>query len=293
MYQVVCFGEVLWDMFPDGKKPGGAPMNVALHLKNQGIDSKLISSVGDDDDGNELKDFLQMQSLSEDLIQTHPSLSTGTVSIELDEYRQARYTINQPVAWDEIHFTAEFQELVKNSEALVFGSLACRTEFSRYTLLRLVQHARIAILDLNLRPPHFKPELLKELIAKCTILKINEEELEYLCKQFSISDTDRIIQLQELAERTYTNTICVTLGSRGAIILHEKRTYQHSGYKVDVADTVGAGDAFLATFIAGLLQKSPVSEIIKRSCAVGALVASKAGANPHYTIRELEELINF
>jgi len=293
MYQVICFGEIVWDMFPDGKKPGGAPMNVALHLKKQGIVSKIISSVGNDDQGKELKSFLQLQKLADDHIQTHPYLPTGTVSVQLDEHRQAIYTINQPVAWDEIHLTTASQELIKNSDALVFGSLACRTETSRNSLLQLLEHSRISILDLNLRPPHFQPELLKELIAKCTILKVNEEELEHLCMLFSISETNSIDQLRAFADHTNTKTICVTLGSKGAIILHDKKTYQHPGFKVEVADTVGAGDAFLASFIAGFLQEVPVSEIIKRSCATGALVASRKGANPDYTIKELEQLGNF
>lgn len=292
MPHVVCFGEILWDNFLAGKKPGGAPMNVALHLYKQGINSTLISSIGTDKNGEELKDFLAVNGLSTAYIQQHNNLPTGTVDITLDESKQATYSIAEPVAWDEIVYNESLTQLVKTTDALVFGSLACRNPTSYKTLLKLLDDAKLSVFDMNLRPPHFEPTILKALINKCNILKINEHELKYLESFYSLEkDIDN--QLKQLSYLTNTPTICITLGDKGAIVLNEGEIHKHPGFPIQVADTVGAGDAFLAAFISGYLQKLPVQQILIRACATGALVASKHGANPDYNTAEIEAISKF
>ncbi len=287
MQQVICFGEILWDKFPDGKKPGGAPMNVALHLHKQGIDSRLISRIGNDNDGKELKEYLQRNRLDTSLIQIHPQLPTGVVQVSLDELQQAAYTIVEPVAWDEIEHHPLLDSITANADALIYGSLAARSEVSRNTLRKLLKKARFKVFDMNLRPPHFENEFLREEIAACDMLKINEQELDYLGSLYNLAAETEEGRLRHLGKITGIETICVTLGSEGAILLHQGAVYRHGAYEVVVADTVGAGDAFLATFVGSYLQKYPIAQALARACAAGALVASKHGANPEYAAEDI------
>ncbi|MEJ6980782.1 carbohydrate kinase [Pedobacter sp. P351] len=293
MQQVVCFGEILWDNFPSGKMAGGAPMNVALHLHKQGTGSRLISSVGNDQNGKDLIAFLAEHGLSTEFIQQHSTLPTGIVEVKLDENGQATYTIVKPVAWDEIVYHENLTSLIKTADALVFGSLACRSEISYHTLMKLIETSKVSIFDMNLRPPHFNMSILENLMNKSTILKVNEHELEYLTTHLSLATEDIEKQLSKLSSITQTSTICVTLGDKGACIFHEGEFYTHPGFSIKVADTVGAGDSFLAAFINGYLQNTPMQQTLSRACAAGALVASRHGANPPYTIDEIAEFINF
>ncbi|MBC8053356.1 MAG: carbohydrate kinase [Sphingobacteriaceae bacterium] len=293
MHQVICFGEILWDKLPQGKLPGGAPMNVALHLKKQGINSYLISSVGDDENGKELKHFLLNQGLPVTYLQEHNSLPTGLVDVRLDEHQQATYTIKAPVAWDEIRYQETFRKLVSNSDALVFGSLACRSKTSHTTLLQLLDKIKLAVFDMNLRPPHFEKKSLDELVKRCDILKLNEHELEYISELYQLNEKSDELRLKQLRLITNTDTICVTLGDKGAIVLHKNEFYSHPGFRIKVADTVGAGDAFLASFISNYLKKEPMEQTLIRACSAGALVASRPGANPDYAVDELVDFVKF
>jgi fructokinase len=293
MHQVVCFGEILWDNFPSGRMAGGAPMNVALHLHKQGIDTRLISSVGNDQNGKDLIVFLAEHGLSTEFIQQHSTLPTGIVEVKLDEDKQATYTIVKPVAWDEIAYQEKLTTLSNTADALVFGSLACRSEITYHTLLKLIETSKISIFDMNLRPPHFQVSILENLMNKSTVLKLNEHELAYLKTHLSVETEDIESQLRELSDITQTLTICVTLGDKGACIFHEGEFYNHPGFSIKVADTVGAGDSFLAAFIYGYLQNTPMQQTLSRACAAGALVASRHGANPGYTLDEITEIANF
>jgi len=293
MHKVICFGEILWDNFPTGRMAGGAPMNVALHLHKQGIDSRLISSVGNDKNGKDLTAFLVEHGLSIENIQQHTILPTGTVEVKLDENKQATYTIVKPVAWDEIIYNENLTSLINTADALVFGSLACRSEISYHTLLKLIEKSTISIFDMNLRPPHFEMSILENLMNKSTVLKVNEHELEYLKVHLSLKTGDIEGQLREISDITQTSTICVTLGDKGACIFHEGEIFSHPGFSIKVADTVGAGDSFLAAFVYGYLQKWPMQQTLIRACAAGALIASKAGANPEYALDEITKIANF
>ena len=293
MYKAVCFGEVLWDKFADSKLPGGAPMNVALHLNKQHIHTSLISSVGRDSEGEQLMQFLREQGLPLDFIQVNERLNTGIVEVHLDKNKQASYTIAKPVAWDEIQLQESLSLLVSESDVLVFGSLACRSSTSYNTLLHLLEYSKIAVFDMNLRAPHYKKHILTELMEKCDVLKINEHELEYLAINYNLAGTDTVSQLQQISELSHTPTICLTLGDKGAIAIHDAEAYRHEGFRVTVADTVGAGDAFLASFISGYLKKESVDNILARACATGALVASRTGANPEYSEDDLIKILEF
>lgn len=278
---VVCIGEILWDVFPDQKKEGGSSMNVSLNLNKQGIASKLISAVGDDKDGKDLLNFLRFQNLPTHLIQ-QSSLPTSTVEVKLDGDGQASYTIVEPVAWDAIDLMEEAVNVVQNADAFVYCSLTCRSEKSRATILALIKHAKLKIFDINLRAPFHTIGLIKALLSEADILKVNEDELLYLKQELSLSGNTDEQLLKQIGLQFNIKTICFTVGEKGAYVLHQNHLYRHNGYPTKVADTVGAGDSFLATFIASYLNGYPMDIVLDRACKVGAFVASRDGANPAY-----------
>jgi len=288
--KVLCFGEVLWDAFGDEKKAGGAPMNVARHLVQQGVDTIFASRVGEDASGRELVDFLKNNGLYSDIIQLDDTLPTCKVTVQLDEHKQATYIIPEPVSWDNIQTENTLTTAAVNAKAIVFGSLACRTKTTRKTLLNLLDETNaLRIFDVNLRPPHYTLATIENLAARATVVKMNEEEASLLIGGSSGSLKD---QIREFHAKYHAKTICVTRGENGAIIWHDHEFYEHPGFKVKVADTVGAGDSFLATLIAGILAKDPIQQVLLKACAIGAFVTSKRGANPVYNENEISAIMN-
>jgi fructokinase len=280
MKNVLCFGEVLWDAFGDEKMAGGAPMNVARHLVQQGVKVAMASSVGMDASGYELIDFLKDNGLYSDLIQEDEQLPTCEVTVKLDENNQATYIIPQPVSWDNIQIDDTLIKSAKSATAIVFGSLACRDKITRNTLLNLLDEtSALKIFDVNLRPPHYTLSTIETLAARADVVKMNEEEAGMLIGGSSRQLKEKI---GEFRAKYHTQTICVTRGENGAIVWHDHEFYEHPGCKVEVVDTVGAGDAFLATFINGLINKQPMQQTLEKACRIGAFVTSRRGANPVY-----------
>jgi len=283
--QVLCFGEVLWDAFGDVKKAGGAPMNVARHLVQQGNDVLFASSVGIDPSGVELTTFLKENGLYSNLIQRDEKLPTCEVTVQLDADNQATYIIPQPVSWDNIEFTPELEAASKKVGAIVFGSLACRDEATFETLLNVLDESNaLKIFDVNLRPPHFTLNKIETLAARADVIKMNEEEAEMLIHG---SSGDLKQKITEFQKKFHPRIICVTRGAHGAIIWNDFEFYEHPGCTVNVVDTVGAGDSFLATFITGLLNDTPMQPLLEKACAVGAYVTTQRGANPIYNVDEV------
>jgi fructokinase len=278
---VTTIGEILWDVFATGKKPGGSSMNVALHLHKQNINTQFISAIGDDENGKQLIEFLNENHFSTDLIQVN-ELPTSTVEVTLDEQQQATYKIVEPVAWDAIELSYNLISTVQNSDAFVYCSLTCRNETSKKTILSLLKIAKLKVFDINLREPFYTIETLKILLNEADILKVNEHELAYLkCELKLTGNTDEQL-LKQLSNLFEIEIICLTLGEKGAYVLQQDKLYHHQGYQVKVADTVGAGDSFLATFVSSYLNGYPMDTILDRACKVGAFVASQTGANPPY-----------
>lgn len=266
-------------------------MNAALHLFKNAINAIVISSVGNDQNGEDLRTYLETQGLTTAYIQQHPSLPTGVVEVDLDENQHPSYTIVKPVAWDAIKLDEELKDLVKNADAFLFGSLASRDERSKATLFQLIPSAKLRVLDLNLRPPHVDQDFIKELISSCDVLKLNEDELEFIGNLLNINENNLKERISAVASASGVRTVCITLGAEGAAVYHEGNLYKHEGFRVTVADTVGAGDAFLATFLAGYLKEQPIAAVLERACAAGALVASKKGANPDYSMEDITEFL--
>ncbi len=280
--QILCFGEILWDNLPSGPVPGGAPMNVALHLSRFGINSSVASSIGNDKKGADLIAFLKQSGLRTDLVQIHESLPTSEVLVFLDEHNTASYEICEPVAWDGIALTPELIQEAKVSSAIVFGSLASRNATSRDTLITLMESDLLKIMDVNLRPPYDTEANVKPLLEKADIVKLNDEELMKITAWYNLPGTleERIRSFGKLLN---IETLIVTMGANGAFVLHKKELYHHKGFKVATEDSVGAGDAFLAGFLAAFFDGKDISTALNEASAIGAFVASQPGATPDYT----------
>jgi fructokinase len=289
---VICFGEVLFDVFPTHKKIGGAPLNVALRLASLGVDAYIISRIGKDEIGTELLRFVAENGVSTATIQIDSTLKTGEVIVKLDEKGSASYTINYPVAWDEIELNSNAENLVKKADALVFGSLVCRNSVSFRTLLELLKVAKYKIFDVNLRAPFYTKDVLIELMQQSDFIKFNDDEL-YEISEFMDSPYHSLEQnMLFIAEKTNTKSICVTKGNHGAALYYNRKMYYNSGYKINVADTVGAGDSFLAGLLSKLLNQEEPQKAIDFACALGALVASSEGANPVITKESIDKFMN-
>jgi len=289
--KVVCFGEILWDVFPTHKVIGGAPLNVALRLHSFEVSVKIISSIGNDSNGKEALNYLNEAGLSTDMIQIDKTHNTGYVNVFLDKKGSATYEIFKPVAWDNIQLNRENQNIVTNTEIFIFGSLACRSETSKSTLLSLLSEAQYSVFDVNLRPPDFTMDLIIDLMRRSDFIKLNDEELEQILDVMGFQNSTMEDQIKHLAEQTNTETICVTRGGAGALLYYESQFYSNSGYSVTVKDTVGAGDSFLASMVLKLLiEKTNPDKALDFACKVGALVASKEGANAKITKTDFESI---
>ena len=276
---IVCFGEVLWDLLPSGKIAGGAPMNVAVHASQLGLNAIMISAVGNDELGEGITSFLLSRGLSIENIQKN-EYQTGIVEVTLDAKGSPSYSIIEPVAWDFIRLTDTAKSTIQVADALVFGSLALRNEISKLTLLQLQIDSKLKILDLNLRKPFYSPKLTDELLRVADIVKVNDEELEMICTWFG-SFGNQIDNASFLKARFKLKGILVTRGANGAFFIDENNeVFEHQGFKVIVNDTIGSGDSFLAAFITKWLSGETPGEALKYACAVGAFVATQKGATP-------------
>ena len=290
MKQICCFGEVLWDILPHDEVIGGAPLNVALRLQSLGNKVHMISSIGKDERGRGIKEYLKNAGVSTKHLQLHQELATGAVDVQLSSDGVATYTIEYPKAWDKILFHSEMEPTVANADAFVFGSLSVRDEVSEDTLRQLLSFATYKVFDVNLRPPHYVMERLEYFLKAADLLKFNEEEITEICENLNFFGTmeDLIIAMNAYTEAT---TICVTRGHNGAILYHNESFFYNSGYEVSVVDTIGAGDSFLATIVHCLLNHTNPQEALDRACAMGSLVASKSGANPIIEEVQLQEML--
>jgi len=288
---IVCFGEFLWDVLPTGRIAGGAPMNVAFHANQLGLESKMVSKTGDDDLGKELKRFLEDIGVSAELIQTDNTFPTGIVNVTLDQNGSPFYEIVSSVAWDYIHLEDKGKDVVKNADALVFGSLACRTERNKRTLLEYAALANIRVFDVNLRAPFYSKSLVEELLDKAEIVKMNDEELALIVEWYGISGDEKS-QLKTIKNQFGLDVVILTKGRHGATCLDETGYYEQPGFRIKVQDTIGSGDSFLAAFLSRFLKGENIPDCLVFASAVGALVATKQGGTPKIEWPEIQAIIN-
>jgi len=280
MIKASCFGEVLWDVFPTHKKIGGAPLNVAVRLESMQNEVAVISRVGTDEIGDQVIAFLKENNVETKGVQIDCEFKTGEVNVTLDDKGSASYEIMQPRAWDKIEMTDVAIEITKAADIFIYGSLVCRETTSKETLYELLKLAKYKIFDVNLRTPYYTIDILSHLMNEADFVKFNDDEIFEIAGLLGAEAKTLEVTILFIAQKTNTDCICVTRGSEGAILYFEGNFYSNPGYKITVADTVGAGDSFLATLINKLVKKSDPQESIDYACAMGALVASHEGANP-------------
>ena len=260
---VVGMGEALWDMLPEGKKIGGAPANFAYHVSQFGLDSRVVSAVGEDELGTEiLKNFREKKLNC--MIETVP-YPTGTVQVELDINGVPCYDIREGVAWDNIPFTPALEGLARQTRAVCFGSLAQRSVVSRETINRFLDampdgEGQYKIFDINLRQGFYTKEILCNSMRKCNILKINDEELVTVSRMFGYPGIDLQDKCWILLAKYNLRMLILTCGVNGSYVFTPGEISFVETPKVEVADTVGAGDSFTAAFVASILKGKPVPE---------------------------------
>ena len=279
----ICFGEVLWDFLPDGLHAGGAPFNVAYHLHAQGVRVLGASAVGDDTLGEELLRRLDDWDISTAHI-ARTARRTGFVRALIGSSGDARYEIARKVAWDQIAIKAPLLREARNARAVIFGSLAQRTRENRTalaTLLDALPDNALRVFDVNFRPPHDDLKLAAKLAARANVLKLNHEEAARLAGG-SEKPGHEERNARELFRRFGCERIVVTAGAHGAGLLRDGRWLWEKGRRVQVLDTIGAGDSFLATLVAHLLRGSDDRTALRESCRTGEWVATQRGATPAY-----------
>lgn len=286
---VVCFGEVLWDIFPQGTRAGGAPFNAAYNISKMGTDVKMLSRIGNDELGEKLIHQINTWGLTTDYIQVDKEHPTSTVIAKIDEENEATYDIVNHVAWDYIDFLPEHEELISNAEAFVFGSLSARNPKSRETLLKLLKFAKLKIFDVNFRPPFIDLELIKELLFQADIVKMNKAEMRQIMQFFSEEYKSEDESAAFIQNHFNIKEIVLTKGSKGARYFVGDQNYGFSAVPIEIADTVGSGDAFLAGFISKRVQLKSPEEIMKEAISLGAFITSKSGACPDYEYEEFEK----
>ncbi|MBO0592261.1 carbohydrate kinase [Cellulophaga sp. E16_2] len=288
MSDITCFGEVLLDEFPEHKKIGGAPLNVGIRLNYFENNVSVISRIGADEDGRGIYEYIKQNGINTDGLQVDDKLKTGTVKVVLDSKGSASYDIMYPRAWDHIELSSTAVKTVKASDAFIYGSLIARTEMSKETLYELLKIASYKIFDVNLRAPYYAKDVLLYLMNQADFIKFNDDEIYEISKMFGSKTIGLEHTIQFMAKKTGTNAICVTKGKHGAVLYIDGVFYHNCGYHIDVVDTVGAGDSFLAGLTNMLLKRAQPQDAIDFACAIGALVASKAGANPEINQKEIE-----
>lgn len=276
-------GEALWDVLPEGKKLGGAPANFAYHVSQFGLESRVVSAVGQDKLGAEiLENFRQKQLYG--LIETVP-YPTGTVQVELDAEGVPCYDIKEGVAWDNIPYTQALEGLASQTRAVCFGSLAQRSIVSRQTIHRFLDAMpddadTLRIFDINLRQGFYTKEILCDSFRRCNILKINDEELVTVSRMFGYPGIDLQDKCWILLAKYNLKMLILTCGVNGSYVFTPGHVSFVETPKVQVADTVGAGDSFTAAFVAATLKGLPVAEAHRLAVDTSAYVCTQQGAMP-------------
>ena len=280
---VVGMGEALWDVLPEGKKIGGAPANFAYHVSQFGLNSRVVSAVGNDKLGAEILENFKEKNLN-CIIETIP-YPTGTVQVELDAGGVPCYEIKEGVAWDNIPYTVTLQELACHTRAICFGSLAQRSVVSRETINRFLdampeEENVLKIFDINLRQNFYTKDILCNSFQRCNVLKINDEELVTVSRMFGYPGIDLRDKCWILLAKYNLKMLILTCGVNGSNVFTPGKVSFVETPKVEVADTVGAGDSFTAAFVSAILKGKSVPEAHKLAVDTSAFVCTQHGAMP-------------
>lgn len=279
---VVGMGEALWDVLPDGKKIGGAPANFAFHAGQAGMDSRVVSAVGNDALGEEALATLEGKGLNIEAV-ARVDFPTGVVNVSLGEQGIPQYDICEGVAWDNIPFTPALANLASQAQAVCWGSLAQRNEVSRKTIFSFLDampsdEERLKVFDINLRQQFYTLEIIEASCRRANVLKINDEELVLVSEMLRLGAGSPEVLCRSLMERYGLSILVLTCGANGSYVFTPVETSYRVTPKVQVADTVGAGDSFTATLVGELLRNAPVGVAHEHAVEVAAYVCTQQGA---------------
>jgi fructokinase len=290
---VLCIGEVLWDALPKGIYLGGAPLNVAINLKNLGVDSGIISAVGNDQLGRLALKYIERNSINTNLIQNN-NYDTGLVEVNIDAGGIPDYTIHENTAWDHIEATKSSINAIKNADYIVLGSLIFRDKSgdTLRELLHDVTGEQKIIIDVNFRKSYYNLELIDELLKLASIVKLNDEELEEIQKWYGLQP-DYHKTLEFLKKEFNLEAVLLTRGDKGSTMLTQEGFTERNCFLIKVKDTVGAGDAFLAGAIYSFINNKNPDFTISFANAMGAFVASRNGATPELNLERVKEHFNY
>jgi fructokinase len=278
---IVCAGEALWDVLPRGEFIGGAPFNVASHAARIGASALLLTRVGDDARGERALALAAANGVDTTLVQRDPTLATGEARALLDAAGVARYEFLTPAAWDALVASPAALAAVAAADAFVHGTLGARDPRAREAIATLGTLARWRVFDPNLRAPFYSRELVEAALHGAGLLKLNEEECALLADWYGTAASPEALQ-PELARRFGVQALCVTLGAEGAMLHWQGQWHAQPGVATTVADTVGAGDSFLAMLVTALLGGDPPDVALARAARLASFVASQPGAVPAY-----------
>jgi fructokinase len=279
---VVGTGEILWDILPSGRHLGGAPANFAFHARSLGAEGVIVSAVGDDESGRDILETLRRHGMGSEYISIIPGVPTGRVTAVLDAGGVPEYVIHDHVAWDVLPSSPESSALAARADAVCFGTLAQRSPVSRRTIRGFLDGTKpecLRVFDVNFRQRFYGPEVVRDSLVRSRVLKLNEEELRTIAEMLSLPGAEGDI-LARLSDLFPLDLIALTRGFRGSRLFGRGAESAHPGFVVEIADTVGAGDAFTAALVVGLLEKKNLDEINERANRLAAVVCSRRGAWP-------------
>lgn len=278
--KIIGLGEILWDMLPTGKQLGGAPANFAYHVCRLGGNGWAVSAISDDELGREIKNTLSAKKLNTILEEVNEP--TGTVQVTLNAAGVPTYDITEGVAWDHIPFTERIGDLAKETSAVCFGTLAQRSPESRATIHEFIENmpdGSLKVYDINLRQNYYDEKIISDSLRLADILKINDEELEIVSKMLSLSGTQEE-RCRAISRAFNLKFVILTKGGDGSEVVLEDKVHISRPGKIDIVDTVGAGDSFTAAFILAYLRGESLEKAHTLATEVSSYVCTKAGAMP-------------
>ncbi len=292
---MIGLGEVLWDILPTGRVLGGAPANFAYMTNVLGDQGIVASRVGNDDLGREACQLLQELGLNTSYLQRDNHHKTGIATVTIDDTGQPNFTIKEPVAWDFLEWTADWQELSARADVICFGSLAQRSLTSADTIDRFLRNASaktLRICDVNLRQSFYNEGVLRKSFQYADIVKLNEQELIQVSFLFHLGAGTAEVIARRLLQDCDLKLVCITRADRGSLLVSREQTVEHRGFQVKVADAVGAGDAFTACLAHHYVRGNPLQQISEAANRFASWVATQRGATPPITSNQLQEILN-
>ncbi len=293
-FKIIGLGEVLWDIFPDHRQLGGAPANFAYISTLLGDEGTVASRVGSDDLGHETAARLQNLGLNLSLLQSDERHPTGTVKVELASDGQPSFEIKQPVAWDFLDWAPDWVQAAAEADAVCFGTLAQRGAISRETIQRFLASTKpgaVRVFDINLRQSYYSASVLRRSLEFAEIVKMNHDEVPIAAERLNAPVEDLEFS-RWLIAYCGTRLVSITRGANGSVLVDARSVHEHPGFKVEVVDGVGAGDAFTAALLHHYLRGASLSEMNTAANLMGALVAGDRGATPRLTAEQLSKVLH-